>query len=98
MSENKQAWFVAERTRMLALMHLTRRDDLVITETKGPDVGLNLFVTIRKGDGEKSLRQFGVILRGTKAPVTEEQLNKTLRPTMQSVQRTGQFPYPVCLF
>ena len=30
MSKNDQEWFVAERTR--ALMHLTRRDGLVVTE------------------------------------------------------------------
>src|SRR5436309_387823 len=97
MSESKQDWFIAERTRALALMHLTRRDDLVVTETRGPDIGLDYVVSISKEDGEQSLRQFGVVLCGTKSPVTEDQLNKTLRPTMQAFQRTGQFPYPVCL-
>src|SRR3954464_3487923 len=97
MRESTQDWFVAERTRALALMHLTRRDDLVVTETRGPDIGLDYVVSISKEDGEKSLRQFGVVLRGAKSPVTEDQLNKTLRPTMQTFQRTGQLPYPVCL-
>src|SRR5215471_16517833 len=97
MSESKQEWFVAERTRAFALMHLTRRDDLVVKETGGADGGLDYIVSITRKNGEKSLRQFGVVLRGTKNPTTEEQLNKTLRPTMQSLQRIGQFPYPVCL-
>src|SRR5437763_17142605 len=95
MSKSKQEWFIAERA--LALMHLTRRDDLIVTEA-GRDVGLNFLVCITGQDGEKSLRQCGVFLRGTKSPVTEEQLNRALRPAMQSFQRTGQFPDPVSLF
>src|SRR6266511_2513683 len=97
MSKNEQAWFIAERSRVLALMHLTRRKDLVVTNA-GRDVGLDCIVSISKDDGQRSLRQFGVFLRGTMDPVTEEQLNQMLLPTMQSLQRLGQFPYPVCLF
>jgi hypothetical protein len=96
MSDSKQEWFVAERTRALARMHLTRRDDLVITEA-GRDVGLEYVVYIRKEAGG-SLRQFGVFLRGAKSAQTEDSVNKLLRPTMQSIQRIGPFPYPVCLF
>jgi hypothetical protein len=39
-----------------------------------------------------------VYLRGTKSSATEEYLDKLLRPTMAEIVRTGQFPYPVCLF
>jgi hypothetical protein len=97
MSDSEQEWFIAERARALAMVHLTRRDDLVVTQA-GRDVGLEYVVYITRGDGERSLRQFGVFLRGTKSAVTEEHLNKVLRPAMQSFQRVGQFPYPVCLF
>jgi hypothetical protein len=97
MSEHKQEWFVAERARALALMHLTRRKDLVVTQAER-GVGLEYVVYITKEGGEPSLRQFGVFLRGTKSAVTEDQLNRVLRPTVQSFQRVGQFPYPVCLF
>ena len=83
--------------RFLALMHLTRRKDLVVTNA-GRDAGPEYIVSITNGKGERSLRQFGVFLRGTKSPVTDEQLNEVLRPTMQSLQRIGPFPYPVCLF
>jgi hypothetical protein len=96
MSKNEQEWFIAERSRALALMHLTRRKDLAVTNA-GQGVGLEFLVSIAKPEGEKSLRQFGVFLRGSKDQVTEEQLNQELRPTMQSLQRLGQFPYPVCL-
>src|SRR5262245_25210559 len=95
MSESKQQeWFVAERTRALAMVHLTRRDDLVVTQA-GQEVGLELIVYLKN---KQSLRQFGVFLRGTKSAVTEEHLNKVLRTTMQAIARAGEFPYPVCLF
>jgi hypothetical protein len=97
MSENKQEWFIAERTRALAMLHLTRRDDLEVTPA-GQGVGLEYIVYITKGGKERSLRQFGVFLRGTKSPVTERHLDKLLRPTMQSFLGIGPFPYPVCLF
>jgi hypothetical protein len=96
MSKNEQEWFIAERSRALALMHLTRRKDLVVTNA-GRDVGLEFIVSMARPDGEKTLRQFGVFLRGSKGPVTEEQLDQTLRPTMPSLERIGPFPYPVCL-
>src|ERR1700731_3103781 len=97
MSEHKQEWFIAERTRALAMIHLTRRKDLVVRNAP-PDIGLEFIVSITKDPGEPSLRQFGVVLRGVKSAVTEAHLDKVLRPTLQSFLRTGPFPYPVCLF
>src|SRR5262245_7562371 len=97
MSESTQEWFVAERSRALAMIHLTRRDDLVITRAS-QEVGLDYLVSIRKRPGERALRQFGVFLRGSKSATTEEQLDELLRPLMQSLLRAGEFPYPVCLF
>jgi hypothetical protein len=97
MSESGKEWFVAERARALALMHLTRRDDLAVTEA-GRDVGLDYLVSISREDKKPSVRQFGIVLRATRSPVTEEHLNKVLRPTMQSLLRVGEFPFPVCLF
>ncbi len=97
MSEEKQEWFVAERARVLAMVHLTRRDDLVVAKA-GPGVGLEFLVSIARENGGPSARQFGVFLRGTKSPATEAHLDKVLRPAMQAFSRIGQFPYPVCLF
>jgi hypothetical protein len=96
MSENGKDWFVVERARALAWVHLTERDDLVIAPA-GKDVGLDYLVSLTKKDDKPSLRQFGVILRAARKPVTLNQLDKLLRPTMQSLQRVGEFPYPVCL-
>ena len=95
MSEEKQKWFVAERARALAMIHLTRRDDLTVMKS---DLGLEFIVAVAKEGGGPSLRQFGVALRGTKSPATVARLDKVLRPAMQSFRGVGAFPYPVCLF
>ncbi|HYT91462.1 MAG TPA: hypothetical protein VEL76_22300 [Gemmataceae bacterium] len=97
MSEETQEWFVAERTRALALVHLTRRADLVVRNA-AEGIGLQFTVFITREKDPQSVRQFGVFLRGTKSAVTEAQLDKMLRPAMKSFLRSGQFPYPVCLF
>jgi hypothetical protein len=97
MSGESQEWFITERTRALAMVHLTRRDDLVIRNAP-PGVGLDLLVGLTRKKGEQSVRQFGVFLRGTTDPVTAADLDKRLRPAMKSFLRIGPFPYPVCLF
>jgi hypothetical protein len=98
MSENGQEWFVAERSKVLARVYLTRRDDLVIRDPgAGRDVGLEYLVGITREGEKSSVRQFGVVLRAARDRVTEEHLNKILRPTMESFLRVGEFPYPVCL-
>jgi len=97
MAGESDQWFVAERSRALALMYLSHRKDLVITEQKGADIGLDFIVYVVKESESPSLRQFGIALGGTAGPASAEQLDKALRPTMQSFQRIGQFPYPVGL-
>jgi hypothetical protein len=96
-SEEKQEWFVAKRARALAMVHLTRRDDLAVANAP-QGVGLQFLVSLGGDNREPSVRQFGVFLRGTKAVITEAQLDKLLRPAIQSFLRLGPFPYPVCLF
>jgi hypothetical protein len=95
-SKNEQEWFVEERGRALAVMHLTRRDDLTVTEAGG-DLGLDYLVLIARGHEKPSARQFGVVLKAARGPVSEKQRTKVLRTAMQSVVRAGEFPYPVCL-
>jgi len=96
MSETKQDWFIADRARTLALLHLTRRKDLVVTEP-GKEICLEFLVYITREEGEPSLRQFGVFLRGTKSATTEAGLNKVLRPTSKASFGSVSFPsLPVC--
>jgi hypothetical protein len=41
---------------------------------------------------------FGVLLRGVVAPMTVDNANKVLGPTMGQFQGMRKFTYPVCLF
>lgn len=94
MSEKaRQEWFIAERTRALAMVYLTRRDDLALAPA-GRESGLDLVVSLK---GERGPRPFGVMLRGALGTTSEERLDEALRPAMQAVGGRGEFPYPVCL-
>jgi hypothetical protein len=88
-------WFIEQRTRSLATVYLTRRDDLLITEAP-QESGLDLIVTIqaRKGAPE---RKFGIILRGTRSDVTADAADDILQPTVEALDGCA-YPYPVCLF
>jgi hypothetical protein len=54
--------FIAERVRALAVVNVTRREDLIITE-EAIDAAIDLWVTLNLGD-EEGQRKFGVALRG----------------------------------
>jgi hypothetical protein len=88
--------FLADRVRALATVILTRRDDLTITETK-QSTGLDLHVYIDREDKPMRLA-FGVLLRGVASPMTSDNANKVLGPTMGQFQGMRKFTYPVCLF
>src|SRR5438876_7868466 len=89
-------WFIAERVRALALVLLTRRDDLLVTEDK-EDYGFDLRVEILK-NGRPTTRRLGILLRGAMSPVGEEHANRILQPSIRAFQRLDQPGFPVCLF
>jgi hypothetical protein len=97
MAEKQEQWFISERSRWLALMHLSRRKDLGIKEVKDQGTGLTFMLSIPKANELPSVRQFGLVLSGTVEPVTEQQVNGLLQPTMTSFLSAGPFPYPVGL-
>jgi hypothetical protein len=88
--------FLADRVRALATVILTRRDDLTIAETK-QGTGLDFHVYIEREDKPMRLA-FGVLLRGVTSPMTAENINKVLVPTIGQFQGMRKFTYPVCLF
>src|SRR4051812_37372354 len=91
-----QQRFIADRVRALAVVDLTRREDLIVTEETS-DVGIDLWVTLNLQEKEGH-RKFGVELRGVQKAVTADHANKALRPSMQQILRYGPFPFPVVLF
>ncbi len=95
MTDDLKEQFLAERARALATVILTRRGDLTVTETK-QGTGLDLHVYIEREDKPMRL-MLGVLLRATVAPVTADQANQVLGPTVSQFRRMGKFTYPVCL-
>jgi hypothetical protein len=94
--EHKREAFIEKRARALALLLLTRREDLLIEEVK-EDIGLDYLVRFpTKGKG--GLRELGVAVRGAWAAVTKAQADKALRLSMRVMKRHGSFVRPVCLF
>ena len=96
MTNEVKEQFLAERVRALATVILTRRGDLTVVDTK-KDTGLDLHVSIDREDKPMRLT-FGVLLRGVPSPVTVDQANKVLSPTMGQFRGMRKFTYPVCLF
>ncbi len=96
MTNEFQERFLTDRSRALATIILTRRDDLTIVETK-KDTGLDLHVSIEREDKPMRLT-FGVLLRGLASTVTTEHANRILGPTMGQFEGMRKFTYPVCLF
>ena len=88
--------FISERVRALAVVYLTRREDLIVTEETA-DVGVDLWVTLNLDDKEGH-RKFGVVLKGSQKAVTADHAETFLRPSMQRTLRSGPFPFPVVLF
>jgi hypothetical protein len=98
MLAKKAEWFIVERVHALAIMHLTRRRDLVIRD-EPRDPAYFPVLTVEIIDPEKVRRgQFAVFLEGTKAAIDEEQANKLLGPSFQRSNPYHPVGHPVCLF
>jgi hypothetical protein len=96
MSETMRERFIQDRIRAMATVLLTRRSDLNAVETK-QSTGLDYHIFIDRDD--KSMRlEFGLLLRGVPSPVTADQANRVVGPTMDFFRGLGKFTYPVCLF
>jgi hypothetical protein len=91
-----QERYLSGRSRALATVILTRRDDLTIVATR-KETGLDLHVSIEREDKPMRLI-FGVLLRGLASTVTAEQANRILGPTLAQFRGMRKFTYPVCLF
>lgn len=88
--------YLDQRLQALAIIHLTRRKDLVVTKND-PGTGVDLFVSINR-PGEPSRRVFGVTLEGTTDAIANEQQATALMSSMAIEQRGAQFMMPVCVF
>src|SRR3712207_920324 len=96
MDKEFKQWFVAERARALAFVLLTRRDDLVVKETREEN-GLDYTVSIKTA-GDVGQRPFGVYLAAGVTPVALDSARDQLKPAVGRVRSLGPFHFPVCVF
>jgi hypothetical protein len=94
--EDKRDILIEKRARALALMLLTRREELLIEEVQD-DIGLDYIVRFHT-DGKEGLREFGIEVEAAWTAVTKDQADQVLRPALQQRKRYGPFLRPVCLF
>lgn len=90
-------WFLGDRARALAIMHLTRRDDLIVKDViRGADRSEDLSVQIRDPN-RPGLRRFGVEVKGSMASFDGTHADRALRPILRRFRDGGEVPYPFCL-
>jgi hypothetical protein len=95
----KEAWYIGQRSEALAIMYLTRRDDLIISRQKEKDRGLDFLVTLLK-DGGYSGRLFGVQVKATVSTPKLVQRDDIIeiKSALKPLQSLAELPFPVCLF
>lgn len=97
--ETKAPWYIKKRAEALAIVYLSRRDDLIISQST-PNEGLDFLITITK-DGVYTGRLFGIEVKATDSTSRLSKHNNTLKLDKNRLNRVKIFkdlPFPVCLF
>lgn len=94
--QNPHKVFIEKRARALAVMLLTRRENLRIEEVE-EDTGLDYFVRFHSEDKE-GLREFGIKLTAQGETATQEQAKALLRSSLRKMKHYDPFLRPICLF
>ncbi len=92
-------WYIERRAESLAIVYLTRRDDLIISQAT-PNQGLDFLITITK-DGVYTGRIFGIEVKATDYTSRLSKDNDLLKLDKERLNRLEKFqdlPFPVCLF
>ncbi|MBD2246028.1 DUF4365 domain-containing protein [Nostoc sp. FACHB-888] len=92
-------WYIGRRAESLAVVYLTRRDDLIISQPT-LNQGLDFLITITK-DGVYTGRLFGIEVKATDSTSNLKKHNDILKLDKNRLSRLENFkdlPFPVCLF
>ena len=95
-----EAWYLEERARQLAIVHLSRRNDLAIIKQPGPDYGLDLLVSLTGNKGFTG-KVFGVQVKGVKSfphPRRNSANGDGVHFAVGDVPVPTDIPFPLCLF
>ncbi|MEW6491928.1 MAG: DUF4365 domain-containing protein [Cyanobacteriota bacterium] len=94
----KEAWYIGQRSEALAVMYLTRRDDLIVSRQK-EEHGLDLLVTLIKDGGYRG-RLFGVQVKATASTpkLIQRDDSVEIKLDLEPLQSLAELPFPVCLF
>lgn len=93
----QQPWYVAQRAEALALVYLTRRNDVVIRQEHERDDGLDFIVEI-VDNARLTRRVFGIQLKGRVSIAAEETVTNTFAIQLTDRARLERIPLPVCQF
>ncbi|MFM7370492.1 MAG: DUF4365 domain-containing protein, partial [Sphaerospermopsis kisseleviana] len=97
--QTEQPWYIGFRSEALAVVYLTRRDDLIVSQQQ-KDTGLDLLVTITQ-DGKSSGRMFGVEVKATASSsnlIQHDSIFKLKNKRYNNLNVLRDLPFPVCLF
>lgn len=97
--KTRAPWYIGRRAESLAIVYLTRRDDLIISQPT-PNQGLDFLITITK-DGVYTGRLFGIEVKATDSTSNLKKHNDILKLDKNRLIRLEKFkdlPFPVCLF
>ncbi|MHC5939348.1 DUF4365 domain-containing protein [Nostoc sp.] len=92
-------WYIGRRAESLAVVYLTRRDDLIISQPT-PNQGLDFLITITK-DGVYTGRLFGIEVKATNSTSNLKKHNEILKldkDRLSILEKFKDLPFPVCLF
>ena len=98
--QKTESWYLGERAEQLAIVYLSRREDLVITrQSAGSDDGINLLVSLLT-TGANTGRVFGVEVKALRS---NRQIHPASQPdvvriNLSKVRVPRDIPFPLCLF
>jgi hypothetical protein len=98
MPTKKAEWFIVERVHALAVMHLTRRRDLLIRDEPREHEDLPAMSVDIIDSKKQGRRRFEVYLEGTKAAIDEAHSNRLLGPRFHQFNPHNPVAHPICLF
>ena len=85
-----------QRLEALATVYLTRRADLAVSKV-GADIGVDLIVQLIR-ESEPSRKMFGVMLKGTTDPISNEAQATRKLNSMKVGPKGCELCMPVCVF